>query len=123
MNKADAVTLLKAKLAINLEKQGSSLEEIEDQLTKEADGFVRDTLGAIGDLGTHAVKGVGGAILGALPELGIAGPLLAGTTLGGIGYAANRHLNEQDKNLNERRSEVERYKSLVDRIKSDYHVQ
>ncbi len=103
MNRDEIAILLKAKLAEDLEKQGSSLLEFEDILTKEAN------------------TGIPG-ILGSLGEMGMATALLGGTTLGGLGYAINKHLDNQDKALGEKRQEVDRYKQLTNRVKTDYDL-
>ncbi len=106
MNKEDQVLLLKAELSDTLSKMGSSLEEFEESLSKQADGGLETAKSLIGNL----ANGAFGA------------SLIAGTTLGGIAYAANKHLSNQDKALDDKRQEVHRYKQLTDRIKTDYDI-
>lgn len=121
MKKDEDLLLLKAKLAEVLEKNGSSLLEFEDELEKMA----KSPGEIVGDVTGDAIKGgagIVGSIFSQLPEWAFTGALLAGTTGGGALYAANRHLNSQDKALDEKRQEVERYKQLTDRIKTDYHL-
>lgn len=108
MNKQDVITLVKAKLAEDLEKQGSSLLELEECLiTKQAEGIIND-----------AIK----SVINNAPELLLSGALLTGTTVGGLTYAANKHITDQDKALNDKRQEVNRYQHLTNRIKSDYDL-
>lgn len=127
MNKDDTLIMLKAKVAEALEKKGSSLLAFEELLEKSADGIFgaigdgfKGLVGGAADLGSQALKGVGGAVVQNLPEFAVGGALLGGTTLGGLHYAAGKHLDDQDKGLKEKREVVERYKQLTDRIKSDY---
>lgn len=125
MNKDDTLVMLKAKVAEALEKKGSSLLELETTLEKLGTfGWLEDgakgLIGGAADLGSQALKGVGGAVVQNLPEFAVGGALLGGTTLGGLHYAAGKHLDDQDKGLKEKREVVERYKQLTDRIKSDY---
>lgn len=123
MKKEDVLILLKAKVAEELEKKGSSLLEFEEQLTKVA---LMDTIGkgieGLAGMAADGVKGVGGAVVNNLPDFVVGGALLGGTTLGGLHYAAGKHLDEQDKSLREKREVVERYKQLTGRIKSDYGI-
>lgn len=117
MNREETLLILKAKLAEDLEKLGSSLLEFEDLLVKEAN-FGTDMAG-------DAVKGGMGAlgkIISEFPGLALSGTLLAGTTAGGLAYAANHHMANQDKALNDKRLEVDRYKQLTDKIKADYNL-
>ena len=108
MNAEEVITLVKAKVAEDLEKQGHSLLDLEEALIKkEAGGIVGDAVNSV---------------IGALPELTLSTALLGGTTLGGVAYAANKHIKDQDKGLNERRQEVERYRQLTDKIKMDYDL-
>ncbi len=131
MEKEDLLTLLKCKLAEELEKQGNTLEDLEEvlkagELNKEGEDHwytpITNAIGGAAGMVGNAAKGVGGTVMTAMPEALIGTALVGGTTLGGLAYAANRHLNNQDKALNERQAEVERYKDITNRLKSDYGI-
>jgi hypothetical protein len=108
MNPEDVITLVKAKIAEDLEKQGHSLLDLEEALIKKEAG------GIIGDAVNSALSN--------FPEIVLSSALLGGTTLGGVAYAANKHIRDQDKALNERRQEVDRYRQLTDKVKMDYDL-
>ena len=125
MNKDDTLIMLKAKVAEALEKKGSSLLAFEELLEKTAllDSIgegIKGLVGGLADLGGSAVRGTGSAIAQNLPEFAVGATLLGGTTLGGMHYAAGKHLDDQDKALKEKQEVAQRYKQLTDRIKSDY---
>jgi len=127
----DIITQLKCGLAVQLQKEGSSLEELELLLAQPASNekkaqllekmafFGEKTLGSIG---SGAVD-LTGSILKALPEWGMTTALMAGS-LGGAGlYGLKGHLSAQDKKHKEKDDEVERIKVLTERIKQDYGIQ
>lgn len=109
MNSTEIITLVKAKLAEDLEKNGLSILDLEDALIKKADGD---------GMVTGAVKNT----YDFLTNVVVPASLIGGTTLGGLTYAANKHIRDQDKALNDRRQEVDRYRQLTDRIKADYDL-
>jgi len=122
-NTEETFILLKSKLAEELEKQGSSLEEFEE-LLKEGDWSLTDnpiTNSVDRFVVTPAQKLIESGV-NAIPELGTGSALLAGTTLGGLTYAANRHIQNKDKQVAGRQEEVDRYRQLTDQIKRDYGI-
>jgi hypothetical protein len=46
--------------------------------------------------------------------------LVGGPMIGGAAYAANRSLDNEDKELAERKALIDRYKQLTSRVKADY---
>ena len=112
---------IKAGLTDKLVKQGSSIYELEEILKKEAGDYLRDGIDTVKGLAGAATSGGGWAMEHLPTFLGLS-TLLAGTTLGGAGYAVNRSLVNEDKQIDEHQAQVDRYKKLTARIKSDYQL-
>jgi hypothetical protein len=117
--------MIKTKLALHLEKVGSSLEEFENELEsgviKSADVFE--------DLGKHLMnlpfsltKTVGSALMQHAPEAVMGTAILGGATLGGGAYALGKSLDNEDKELEGKQQLVNRYKTLTDKVKADYGI-
>ncbi len=112
----DNFILTKAALMEELEKIGSSIEELEEQLkTKTAEEGV---LAKLWDAGKPVVSHLAEQGPAALLGLGIG----AGTLLGGTAYGIKNSLDAEDKEHNAHREAVDRYKQLTSRIKSDYNL-
>jgi hypothetical protein len=112
--------IAKARLAHELEKNGSSIFELEEYL---ADLEKQGEEGAWGQLGTRVLDGLTkgvGWIGSHLPEATMTAALVGGPMIGGAAYAANRSLDNEDKELAERKALIDRYKQLTSRVKADY---
>lgn len=128
------MTTLKVGLASHLEKQGSSLLELEENLgslDKAASAarvvelleglqkvayFGEDALGQIGS----GLLNFGGNVAKAIPEVGLTTALLTGSAVGAGAYGLKKHVDNQDKELDERNEEIRRIKMLTERLKQDY---
>lgn len=123
------LTTLKVGLATQLQKQGSSLEELEAALSniEHVNGMSKaaELLSKTAFFGEGAVDGIagfGGNVLKSIPEWGMTTALMAGS-LGGAGaYGIKKHLEGQDKEYSEKEQEVQRIKQLTERLKSDYGI-
>lgn len=121
----DIVSVIKVGLAQHLEKQGSSLEEFEQSLanlnTMEGVSKTANFLESIGNLGSDAVKGIGGMAAKA-PELALLSALMVGSAGGAGVYGMGKHMEDQDKKFADKEQEAQRIRSLTDRLKSDYGI-
>lgn len=126
MNRDEEFKYIKTALKAEVEKIGSSLEALEaavgHDLEKQADGEVGHVAGKAWDMVTGGMTGGAHWLAENLPQIATTGSLLGGTTLGGLAYAANKSLDNEDKELAERKSLVNRYKQLTDNVKSDYGI-
>lgn len=128
------LTTLKVGLATHLEKQGSSLQELENALAHNEVTKVAELLSSlettkvaffgeklIGDAASGALSFAGNT-LKAIPEIGMTSALIAGS-LGGAGaYGIHKYMDDEDKEINEKENEVHRIKTLTERLKSDYGI-
>lgn len=119
---SDLLQILKLGLAAELEKQGSSLLEFEQELAQMEKEGAFDPLSAAVGAGGSLIKGFGG-LLGAIPELAATGSIMAGTLGGSAAYGMHRHLSDQDKELKQKQDEIARVRELTHRLKSDYGIQ
>lgn len=125
MNNFDIINALKVGLGTSLEKTGSSLGELEEQLANGNTEFVTEKLaGILGDIGGIAgkVTDIGGKVISEAPQLALATSLLLGTLAGGGLYGLDRHLHGQDKRLESKKLDVDRLQSITARLKNDYQV-
>ena len=129
MSREEEFQTIKTILRSDLEKIGLSLEAfdaaLEHGMLKEAGDLAGGLAARAGDLVDYLGRAVGGTSAFAAkyaPDLLMTGSMLAGVTGGGLAYAANKSLDNEDKELNERKALVDRYKQLTHNVKSDYGI-
>lgn len=109
---------VKFALAIELEKQGSSLMEFEQTLANGGHTeAIEKIAGGMLETAAGALSGVGNAA-----QLALAVSLLGGAVTGGAAYGVGRHLQQQDKRLSSKKEEIAKLQDITSRLKSDYHV-
>ena len=125
----DILTTLKVGLSTQLQKQGSSIEDLESAFnridTAEGAMKVAELLGKTAFFGEGLLDGAAsfaGNTLKAIPEIGMTTALMGGSALGAGAYGIKKHLEGQDKNYRDKEQEVERIKSLTERLKQDYGI-
>jgi hypothetical protein len=112
---------LKKNLANSLIKQGSSLDELEQELsnktlTEKSAAGLFDMLHTLGKDGLSAAWEVAKTAPEALATAGI----LGGTALGGGAYMLDKHLGNQDKKHDQKQQLIDKYKELTERVKGDH---
>lgn len=118
----DLLQSLKIGLANELEKQGSSLSELEQQLEMIEKTGAFDSISAGIGAGGSVLKGLAG-MLGTIPELAVTGSLMAGTLGGSLVYGAHRHLKDQDNEMKSKQNEIDRVHELTQRLKQEHGLQ
>jgi len=122
----DIVTQFKVGFSQHLEKQGSSLEDFEANLSQGDTDKAMDKLASfLSDIGGIGEKVLGGAgkFLVEAPQAALALSLLTGAGLGGAMYGMDNHITNQDKRLGDKQKEVDRMKNITSRLKQDYNIQ
>jgi hypothetical protein len=103
----DLKEAIKLSLATHLEKNGSSLEELERNLEKN--GGALDWIKSLAGLGGGALKAVG--------EIGIPSAMLAGTMVGGGLYSLNSGLESSDKARAKQLQELELIRRQTEQLR------
>ena len=126
MNRDEEFKYIKTALKAEVEKIGSSLEALEASINNDLEKQADSEVGAVAGKAFDMIRNTFGSgahwLAENLPQIATTGSLLAGTTLGGVAYAANKSLDNEDKELSERKALVNRYKQLTDNVKSDYGI-
>lgn len=108
----------KVSLQTILEKQGSSLEELENDLANNDLAAVSEKMAGMADMLLQ-----GGKTLAIdAPELALALSAVLGTVGGGGLYAVDNHLHNQDNRLKVKQDEVDRVKLVSNRLKEDHNL-
>lgn len=116
MENSEIFANIKFALAIELEKQGSSLQQFEEALASDQDRALDKIAGLLDGAGT-AISGIGNAA-----QMALAVSLLGGALTGGAAYGVGRHLQNQDKRLSSKKEEIAKLQDITGRLKSDYNV-
>lgn len=114
----DILTEFKVAMQIELEKQGFSLQDLENALVKNDVEFVAEKVASIGDVFASGGK----ALVTAAPELAFALSAALGAIGGGGLYSIDNHLHNQDNRLKVKKDEVDRVRQVSDRLKTDYNL-
>lgn len=117
----DFLTFVKVGLALELEKQGSSLEEMEAALETQDETSLAKVASTMDSL-IKALTGAGGVVLSEGPGALLALSMAAGTGLGGLGYGIKKHLDSQDARLEDKEKEVARITNATNQLKADYGI-
>lgn len=116
MENSELFANIKFALAMELEKQGSTLMQFEEELASNQDRAL-DKVASLLDNAGSALNGVGN-----MAQLALAVSLLGGALTGGGAYGIGRHLQNQDKRLSSKKEEISKLEDITGRLKSDYHV-
>lgn len=116
---------IKCELAVALEKQGSSLLELENDLrnlnTQEGVLGFTEKLAAISPIYKEAAVDVAELLKGLLYGAG-ALSLGVGATVGLGGILADKSLDKQDRQLKQKEQEIKQTQKLIDQLKAGYNV-
>lgn len=115
----DILTEFKVNLHYALQKQGSSLEELETALASNNIEAVTEKVASIGDVLAQGGK----ALVTGAPELALALSAILGTIGGGGAYAIDNHLHNQDNRLKVKQDEADRVKQVGGRLRTDFNLQ
>lgn len=124
MENSKVFSNIKFALAVELEKQGSSLLQLEEALAAGKHDAAIDKVAGLLDAGGSALSAAGSVAggIGNAAQLALAVSLLGGALTGGAAYGVGRHLQNQDKRLSSKKEEISKLQDITSRLKTDYNV-